>query len=416
MKKQSTLRILHLLSQRPDSTGSGIYIQAMLRESRDQGHKNFLVAGIQSYREADLTCIAEDHCRFLKFYQSDVSYHLPGMSDVMPYTSSRFCDLSPENLEEYTRSFSVIIQTAVREFSPDLIHSHHLWIMTSLTKQLFPSIPMMTTCHGSDLRQFQNCPHLQPFVLSGCRRIEAVIALLAAQKEEIGRLYQITEQKIHIIPPGYNDTLFKTAAKPSPDPVQLVYAGKLSRAKGVPWLLRALGSIDSPDWRLHLVGSAGGQEKEECLQLADRLGGRVMVHGAVTQDVFADLVGQSHILILPSFYEGLPLVLLEGLAAGCRIVATDLPGVKELMGNFSEDYIRLVKTPRLQNMDQPYAEDERAFEDNLSQAIRSQMQAVLRSPQIDLTAFQAQISSFTWRSIFKRVEEVYCHIVTREGG
>jgi glycosyltransferase involved in cell wall biosynthesis len=141
-----------------------------------------------------------------------------------------------------------------------------------------------------------------------------------------------------------------------------------------------------------------------------------MVHGAVTQDVFADLVGQSHILILPSFYEGLPLVLLEGLAAGCRIVATDLPGVKELMGNFSEDYIRLVKTPRLQNMDQPYAEDERAFEDNLSQAIRSQMQAVLRSPQIDLTAFQAQISSFTWRSIFKRVEEVYCHIVTREGG
>lgn len=40
------MRILHLLSQRPDATGSGIYVQAMLREARAKGHQNFLVAGI----------------------------------------------------------------------------------------------------------------------------------------------------------------------------------------------------------------------------------------------------------------------------------------------------------------------------------------------------------------------------------
>jgi glycosyltransferase involved in cell wall biosynthesis len=413
MNMRNTLRILHLLSQRPDSTGSGIYVQAMLRESRIRGHENFLVAGIQSFQEADLDCIDEDHCRFLKFYEADVSYHLPGMSDVMPYTSTKFCDLSPEDLAEYTRSFSNIIQKAVRGFNPHLIHSHHLWIMTSLTKQLFPEIPMVTTCHGSDLRQFQNCPNLHDFVLDGCRRIEAVIALMEDQKKEIGRFYQIKETKVRIIPPGYNDSLFKAGTKPSPPPVQLVYAGKLSRAKGVPWMLRALSTIETPSWRLHLVGSAGGQEKEECLRLAERLGERVWVHGAVSQDRFADFIRQAHILVLPSLYEGLPLVLLEGLAGGCRIVATDLPGVKELFRDFSTDCLELVKTPRLRNIDQPYAQDEQAFEHHLARAIRSQMQAAFNRPQIDLSAFDDKIASFTWKSVFKQVEEIYYRIVQK---
>ena len=39
------LKILHLLSQRPDSTGSGIYVQAMIREASAYGYDNYLVAG-----------------------------------------------------------------------------------------------------------------------------------------------------------------------------------------------------------------------------------------------------------------------------------------------------------------------------------------------------------------------------------
>ncbi|MBA4394732.1 MAG: glycosyl transferase family 1 [Desulfobacca sp.] len=412
--ERNKLKILHLLSQRPDSTGSGIYVQAMLRESRACGHDNFLIAGIQSYREADLDCIDEDHCSFLKFYESDVSYHLPGMSDVMPYTSSRFCDLSSDELDEYTRSFSTIIQKAIQEFKPDLIHSHHLWVMTSLTKQLFPHIPLVATCHGSDLRQFQNCPHLQDFVLKGCRQIEAILALIESQKKEIIKLYRVEENKIQVIPPGYNDTLFGPTAKPSPNPVQLVYAGKLSKAKGVPWMLRALSTIDFPIWQLHLAGSGSGEEKEMCLQLAEGLKDRVLIHGAVPQEVFADIVRQSHIIILPSFYEGLPLVLLEGLAGGCRIVATDLPGVMELFRDFSSDTIQLVITPRLQYIDRPYPEDEKEFEQNLAQALRVQIQAACRQPQIDLSAFQDKIASFSWKSVFQWVEKIYYLVLIRK--
>lgn len=401
------MKILHLLSQRPDSTGSGIYVQAMIREAALNGLDNFLVAGLCSSGCDDNVCITPDRSMYLNFHNADVSYRIPGMSDVMPYDSSRFCDLSEENLNEYEAVFSGLLKKAVEQFRPDIIHSHHLWIVSSLARRLFPHIPMVTTCHGSDLRQFQNCGHLQERVLQGCREIDAVMALSRAQKDEIVRLYNIAAEKIIVIGAGYNDSLFYAVTKPDPNPVQLVYAGKLSNAKGVPWLLRALASIRSPAWQLHLLGSGSGEEKERCLRLAEELGKKVIIYGALPQESLANILRQSHILVLPSFYEGLPLVILEGLASGCRIVATDLPGVKELIGNADTDFINLVPTPRLHFIDQPYSEDEMLFEQQLGESLQQQIDAAVSSAKIDLAPIQNTLDAYTWTGIFNKVKQVY---------
>ncbi|MFC1494019.1 glycosyltransferase family 4 protein [Thermodesulfobacteriota bacterium] len=407
MINRDKLRILHLLSQRPDSTGSGIYIQAMIREAKTCGHDNYLIAGVGSEWCDDVSCIEKEKSQFVYFRNGDVSCNIPGMSDVMPYESTRFCDLSSEELMEYENAFTRILVSAVEQFKPDIIHSHHLWIVSSLARQLYPEIPMVTTCHGSDLRQFQNCQHLQEKVLKGCQRINIIMALSEAQKSEIIRLYGLAPEQIIVVGAGYNDRLFYLDVKPKQEPVQLIYAGKLSNAKGVPWFLRALRSINSPAWQLNLIGSGSGEEKDYCLQLAKELGERVLVHGALSQKNLASIMRKSQILVLPSFYEGLPLVILEGLASGCRIVATDLPGIKELLGDSKTDFINLVKTPRLRNIDQPYQEDEHPFEQDLKKAILQQINAVLKYEQIDLSPIQDRIDSYTWTGIFKKVQEVY---------
>jgi len=412
MAKFNKLKILHVLSQRPDLTGSGIYLQAMIREATKCGFDNFLVAGFTSSVCDETLCIAQDRSMFVNFNNTDVSYHIPGMSDVMPYESSRFCDLSEENLYEYKTVFSGILHKAVKRFKPDIIHSHHLWIVSSITRQLFPNIPMVTTCHGSDLRQFKKCTHLQEMVLEGCRNIDFAMALSRPQKNEISRLYNLDPEQIIIAGAGYNDSLFYPGTKPNPDPVQLVYAGKLSNAKGVPWFLRALRSIKLPPWQLHLVGSGSGEEKEKCLRLAEELGGKVHVHGAVPQESLAKIFRQCHILVLPSFFEGLPLVILEGLASGCRVLATDLPGTKEIVGDSLAEFIALVPTPRLRYIDHPYEEDELLFEQNLSKSLQQQIDAAYRCPQIDLSPIQDKLDAYTWTGIFRKVKEVYlkCNI------
>ncbi|MCK5050165.1 MAG: glycosyltransferase family 4 protein [Candidatus Cloacimonetes bacterium] len=407
MSKLKKTKILHLISQRPSSTGSGMYVQAMIREAGMCGYDNFLVAGVHSDDYNEIDFIEQDKTMLVKFHNADVSHHIPGMSDVMPYESTRFCDLSEEELYKYEMAFSKILQKAVKKFKPDIIHSHHLWIMSSLARQLFPKIPFITSCHGTDLRQFQNCPHLRKRVLKGCEQIDIVLALSKDQKKEIIRLYKFKPEKVIVVGAGYNHDLFYPEIKPKPNPVQLIYAGKLSNAKGVPWLLRALKEISSQDWQLQLVGSGTGEEKELCLKLAEEMEDKVCIHGAIPQENLAELMRCSHIFILPSFYEGLALVILEALASGCRIVVTNLPGAKEILGDYEADFINLVKIPRLRNLDQPYKEDENKFEQDLNKAIQQQIYAAKEYPQIDLTSIQSKIDSFTWTGVFEKVEKVY---------
>lgn len=401
------IKILHILSQQPDATGSGIFLQAMIRQAESYGFKNYLVAGFNSNVELHLEYIKNQHCEFVRFDKADVSFKIPGMSDIMPYDTTKFSELTPLQLDEYEKVFTEKIKTAVDTFKPDIIHSHHLWIVSALTRLSFPHIPMVTSCHGSDIRQFQNCIHLRERVLKGCQNIDTIMVLHEAQKYDVARLYNIPLEKNVITGTGFNTKLFHSNKKPYSHTLELVYAGKLSNAKGVPWLLQALQTIDAPAWRLHLLGGGSGEEKDNCLTLAKQLGEKVVVHGAVSQIKLAQIMREADVFVLPSFFEGLPLVLLEGLASGCRIVTTNLPGVKELLGDLQVDFISKVELPRLKNTDQPFKEDETEFIHNLKEALKNQLDLAHKNRNIDIEIIQKRLDSYSWQGVFEKVRDVY---------
>ena len=413
-KKTSTgieMKILHILSQIPEATGSGIYLQSSLQHAANRGFQNYLLAGIP----ADFP----KHKKFQKLacrdysavhFEQDLPFPVVGMSDVMPYPSTRFCDLSHSDLSLYKDCFEQKLVEAVAYWQPDLIHSHHLWLLTSLTRQKFPKIPLVTSCHGSDLRQFYNCPHLQPAVLAGCREINAICALSQEQKNKIQQLYGIEENKIHVIGAGYDrERFYLSEQKIDPGPVQILYAGKLSHAKGVPWLLNALKKLPADKFIFHLVGDSDGAEKREILDLVDRLGSRVQVHGNIDQEHLANLMRQADLFVLPSFYEGLPLVLLEALACGCRIVTTALPGVVELFSGLNSDWVELVELPKMATIDVPQPSEDEKFIDALASALREQLEHIQRQPRINdhPDEIQSLLDNYTWEGVFLKIEQLY---------
>ena len=408
------MRILHVLSQRPEATGSGIYVRAMIAAAARRGHDNFLLAGVPGPVAPEVSEVPADHCRFVHFKGADLPFEVAGMSDVMPYPSCRFIDLSPPEIDAYRAAFDRRLKEAAVEFRPDLIHSHHLWMVTARVRVLFPDLPLVTSCHGTDLRQFRQCGHLRPLVADACRRIDAVLALSRIQKEEIADLYAITPQRIHIAGAGYDETRFYPEAKPAADPVQILFAGKLSRTKGAVWLLKALAGIDTPDWRLTVVGGGSGEEQEEVLHMAGRLGDRVTVTGPIDQAALAVRMRRAHLFVLPSFFEGLPLVLLEALASGCRLVATALPGVRELFETIPDPAIRLVALPRMADIETPAADGVQDFVERMATALTVQMRAAIKAPTPDLNAYHRLLTSYTWDGVFRSVEAVYERVARKE--
>jgi len=233
------------------------------------------------------------------------------------------------------------------------------------------------------------------------------MALNDSQKADIARLYAIPEDKIHVVGAGYDDSLFRTQTKPKPRPVRLVYAGKLSEAKGVPWMLRALAEIDTPSWELHLVGGGSGPEKDTCLSLAEKLGNRVKQYGAVPQEKLAEILRPSHIFCLPSFYEGLPLVVIEALASGCRIIANDLPGTRELVGDLNAPEIERLPLPELETIDKPTHSSGKEYEKRLETALRKQIQLAAEAPMAIGAEIRSRLQRYAWQSVFERVQRVY---------
>ena len=145
------------------------------------------------------------------------------------------------------------------------------------------------------------------------------------------------------------------------------------------------------------------------------MGDRVQVHGPLPQEELAEIFRRSHLLILPSFYEGLALVLLEALACDCRLVSTNFPGLEEVLGNLPATYCRLVELPRLKSLDTPFPEDEASFEGRLAAAIRDQLKAVLREPQMDPDLTSPILEQYPWPRVFERVEQVYYQALNQTG-
>ena len=397
------MKIMHVISQRPDSTGSGYFLQNMIRLAAADGHENFLVAGMPCGETPQIEGIGDGRYRLVTFSGGDLPFALPGMSDVMPYPSVVFSSLSREAIITYENAFAKEVEAAAKTFRPDVILSHHLWLATAVVRTLCPDTPLVTVCHSTDLRQFLNCAHLRERVLEPCRRIDRVLALGIDQRHRITELYGISDDRVDIVGGGYDDGLFYWGTKSPPPPVHLLYAGKISCAKGVDLLLGSCRRLTGESLHLHLAGSGTGEEAAKCLALAEGTGITVTVHGRIDQPSLAALMRSCHVFVLPSLYEGLPLVLLEALASGCRVVTTELPGCRELLAAAGPDLVAFAPLPPRMRVDSLYPEDRDHFEDQLAQAIIAMARRVAASPEPCRKDTQAITSASTWGAVFQRV-------------
>ena len=396
-------RILHLLSQRPSLSGSGITLDALVRHAATAGWDQRVVVGVPADDSSpEVGGLEPDRIHTLRFETPDLPFPVPGMSDVMPYRSTRWSDMSPEQLGIYRQAWTRRLRPLLGGFAPDVIHAHHLWILGSIVKDLSPNTPVISHCHATGLRQMKLCPHLAEGVRRGCQRNDAFAVLHSEHAHQLRGDLEIPEKRIHVVGAGFRQDLFHRRGRPGRLTPRLLYIGKYAHAKGLPWLLHAFEKLRStqPGLELHIAGSGAGPEAEALHRRMAAMAPSVVLHGQLNQAELAALMRQSTVCVLPSFYEGVPLVLVEALACGCRLVATDLPGVTETISpRIPPSVIEIVPRPRLDGPDTPVAEDLPAFTQNLKTALK---RAITAPPPDEIS-----LQSFTWTAVFDRVERLW---------
>jgi glycosyltransferase involved in cell wall biosynthesis len=126
-------------------------------------------------------------------------------------------------------------------------------------------------------------------------------------------------------------------------PLRLVFLGSLIPRKGLHTLLTALSLVPPDLWQLVVVGSF--TENPEYVQQvrgqieALGLSGRVMLSGYLEDEAVAVLLAHSHLLAIPSYYEGLGIAYLEGMSFGLPALATAAGGASEVITHGVDGYL-----------------------------------------------------------------------------
>ena len=397
-------RILHLLSQRPGLTGSGATLNSLVRFAELGGWEQRVVVGTPaSDPRPDVGGLDPGKVHPLIFEQDRLDFPVPGMSDVMPYPSTRFSDLRPEQLRRYRQAFRARIGELIREFRPNLVHSHHVWLMSSLVKTLAPRVPQLIHCHSTGLRQLRLCPHLRREVRTGCSRADVFVVLNQEDAWSLVRAVGVHASRVIINPSGYDADLFHPRGRGPEQAPELVYVGKFAEAKGLPSLLDAVEALspEIPGLRLHVAGTGSGEAAVEMARRMDAMP-QVQRHGQLEPAQLAPLMRRASVCVLPSFYEGVPLVLVEGLASGCRVVATKLAGIRDEIHPLAPDSVELVDPPRIDPPDRPRAEDLPAFVERLAAALRG----ALGKP----APAQPDLDRYTGQAAFLRMQEIWMRL------
>jgi colanic acid/amylovoran biosynthesis glycosyltransferase len=135
---------------------------------------------------------------------------------------------------------------------------------------------------------------------------------------------------------GVDPLLFSPVAKSSPREVfEILCVGRLTPAKGQHLLIDAVDRLvkQGRRVRLRLVGS--GPDESSLRACAGRIAHpeSVVFEGAVNQDRIRGLYAAADVFCLPSFAEGLPVVLMEAMAMEIPCVSTNITGIPELIRN-----------------------------------------------------------------------------------
>ena len=214
-------------------------------------------------------------------------------------------------------------------------------------------------------------------------KADAIICISETSKADLKRIYDLDDKKIHVVPLGVDNMVFKPGVQQVCN--KITYVGSRAKYKNFAKLIEAFSKWrNSKEYKLTIVGQPlTSQEKSLLDDFA------VLNYELIDNPSENQLVGiyrDSHAVVLPSFYEGFGLPLLESAATGTLVIASDIAAHREI-GDDAPIYF----SPK--------------SVDSLVHALETSLDIRIRSEHIDLGLAQAK--KYSWRKTATETLKIY---------
>jgi glycosyltransferase involved in cell wall biosynthesis len=195
---------------------------------------------------------------------------------------------------------------------------------------LISGIPYSFTVHGPD--EFDEPVHID--LRGKIADARFVVAISDYGRSQLCRWSAVADwDKLVVVRCGLASEQLDEAVSEKAKTVDLCTVARLAPQKGLPVLIEALGLLAAQGKRpsLAVIGDGPLRGELEAQVQALGLGAQVRFLGACDGATVIDMLDRSRVMALPSFAEGLPVVIMEALARGTPVVTTAIAGIPELV-------------------------------------------------------------------------------------
>ena len=406
------MRILYVTAIKPTTPNGIARFDEKLKAYIDLGVEVGVVCGIDA-GDHDVNPPAGVTLFPVRFKTSKLPFSIVDALDEVPLPSVHRSEEVAAVRSQLDAAFADTISEAVASFAPSVIICSHLSLMTSIALEHAGDIPVAGISHSVCFHEFLRDSVTRNIIESNLSGLDIVFACCERQREFMLETFDLDPEKVRVLYGSCDTGTFtmnghRSYHKASEPSINIVYSGKFTYKNGLQSLLNAVALLPCRPGTVtvRLCGKTDNSFQQAALELLVRENPQnVEIAGWLGVEELAEEYRRAQVYVLPAFYDEFPLKILEALACECKVVTTDLPGLREwIEENVPGASVYYVKPPRMQGLDEPLKCDIADFEKRMSEAIKEAVLAPLKP--VDL-------SRLSWKGRAEHVVDACSELLDR---
>lgn len=402
-KKENKVNNILMITAFPTyGAGSGVQVTALANSYKDAGKKVTIITGnnktnfdkIEGVKYHVVPFKSEEENPEIIPGQCNFNYL---MFTTHTESTANFWDASLSQIREYEKAFRKAINEEIKEEKPDVIHAQHNWISTSIATE--SNVPVVTTIHGTDLMGFERSKEELKKVKENLKteknpekikklkeeeekynlyiehsnraaiNAKKIIVISEDQKNRFEKLFPLAAKKVELVENGYDTKKFYVDENIKKEDVignlesqnknnqkipldydkLVVFVGKFADFKGIDVLLDSAKIYEEKMTQngkkveTIIVGS-GQLENDLKKQAKDLELKNVDFVGRKNTEEVNKIQNLADVSLIPSRNEPFGLVVVEGMACGHPVIATNSGGIPGILNSEKQDVSNKEKT------------------------------------------------------------------------